>query len=196
MLFWFAVIVGIITAFIAVKKGFYPAWAVLFNILISIHVSILLTPSLVGWISDITESGYHQASCVAGVAIVVFVILQTIASLYVIKKGDYTVTLPHIFEKIGTPLIGFLSGYLVSSFLIFVICIMPFSKHPAAQTIFGKDKPAPTAVASITKACDFISVVSLHYKQDIVPKVVDWLIKPADEDTMPNRSNESTTEEI
>ena len=88
MLFWFAVIVGILTAFIAAKKGFYSAWAVLFNILISIHVSVLLPPSLVGWISDITESGYHQASCVVGVAIVVFVILHTITTLYVIKKGN------------------------------------------------------------------------------------------------------------
>ena len=182
MLFWLAVIIGIVTAFIAVRKGFYPIWAIFFNVLIAIHISVLLTPSLVGWVSDITEQGYHQASCVGGIAIVVFAILQTIATLFFIKE-DSDIGLPDIIEKIGTPLLGFLTGYLVTSFIIFVICIMPFSKAPCAQKILGKEKP--TAVASITISCDFVSVISLHYKQDIAPKVIKWLIEPPGENIKP-----------
>ena len=180
MTFWLAVSVGIITAFIGVKKGFYTLWALLFNILIAIYLGILLTPSVIGWVPDLTDSGYHQAACVAGIAVIVFAVLQTISMLCVTE--DFQPALPELVGRIGAPLLGFLAGYLVTCFLVFVICIMPFAKHPVAKNFLGEEKPAPTALASVEKACNFVGIISLQYQQNIVPKVAAWLIEPQESD--------------
>ena len=178
-MFWFSVLVGAVFAMIGIKKGFYPIWAILFNILISIYLGIMLAPTIVGIIPDIGGSRYHYAGCVAGIAIVVFAVFQTIATS--LLTGTCTVSFPKIFSNVGAGILGFLSGYLVCSFALFVICITPFSKEPFMRSICGRDDLAPSAVASVVKVCDFVGALSLQRYDNVAAGVVDWLIMPADE---------------
>ncbi len=178
-MFWFAVLVGAVFAMIGIKKGFYPIWAILFNILISIYLGIMLAPTIVGIIPDIGNSRYHYAGCVAGIAIVTFTVLQTIATSFL--TGTYDVSFPKIFSSVGAGILGFLSGYLVCSFALFVICIMPFSKEPFIRKVCGQSDLAPSAVASVVNVCDFVGDLSMQHYDNVAAGVVDWLIMPADE---------------
>ena len=195
MIFWLTVMTGVLTVLIGNRKGFFPMWATLFNIVISIYVSVMLTPTIIGWIPDIGSNGYHQVGCVAGLAVVFFVILQTIATHYF--TADSNVILPDMVEKIGTGVISFLVGYLVCGFVFFIICIMPFSDQPIAKKILGKDQRSLSAVASVTKTCNFVGSLSLQCHEDTtIPKIIDWFIeppdKPQDNDEINNSDHDST----
>ena len=178
MIFWLTIMIGILAVLIGKKKGFFPMWAILFNIMIPIYISVMLTPTVVGVIPDIGTNGYNQAGCVAGIAILFFVFLQFIATNYFTADSD--VILPDFVEKIGTSVISFIAGYLACCFIFFIICIMPFSDKPIAKKILGKDQRSLSAVASVAKTCDFVGAISLQCHEDTtVPKIVDWFIEPA-----------------
>lgn len=179
MMFWLAILVGVIFAGVGIRKEFFPTWKVFINILISMYASIMLTPTIVALVPDIGDSHYHHAAFVVGIAVVVFAILEVCVIGFL---GKQSVTLPKIFSNVGAGVIGFLSGYLACSFVFFVICIMPFSRQSYVKKLSGKDCLAPTAVASVTKVCDLIGGVSLQcHEKGTVHTIVDWLVLSTDQ---------------
>lgn len=193
MLFWFAVLVGVIFAVFAIKSGFYAMWAVLFNILISVFLSVMLCPTIIGLVPDIGDSRYHYAGCVAGIAVVAFAILQTITVNFLIatkaeKIDEEKIAFPQIFNTVGAGLVGFLAGYIVCGFVLFVVLIMPVSKEPIVKSICEQ---SGFAAQSVQKVCDFVGEVSLQSYEQAGPKaVVDWLTTP-EEKLSPSRTKQS-----
>ena len=184
MIFWCAILVGILFAVMGVRKSFYPMWAILFNILVSIYVGLMLTPTIIGIIPDIADSRYHHAACVAVLAIVIFIILQAIANSFI--KSTSEVSFPKLFNSVGAGLLGFLSGYFLCSFVFLIICVMPFSRQPFMKTICSQTGPSK----SVTTACNFINTLSLQ--SDNTSKVIEWLSTPLDElDDSPRKPDET-----
>ena len=173
MMFWLAILAGVAFAVIGIKKHFDSMWIILFNILIAIYLSIMLTPTIIGLISDVKDMGYNRAICVVGIATIVFAILHTIVVNYIIDLDE--ISFPKLFSNIGTGSLGFLAGYIVCSFFFFVIGIMPFTKHQLVKDIFGNDGIAPTAVRSVEKVCNFVGAASLQADNSANAKIIDWL---------------------
>ena len=83
MMFWIAVMTGVIFAVVGIRRGFYATWALVFNILISIYLAVMLTPAVIGFIPNVDNFHYHQAVCIGGIAIIVAIkALYYSASLY------------------------------------------------------------------------------------------------------------------
>ena len=193
MLFWLAVLVGVIFAVFSIKGGFYSMWAILFNILISIFLGVMLCPTIIGLIPDIGDSRYHHAGCVAGITVVVFAVLQTITVNFLIgteaeKKVEEKISFPQIFNTVGAGLVGFLAGYIVCGFVFFIVLIMPVSEEPIVKSICEQ---SGFAVQSVEKVCDFVGGISLQSYGKAGPKaVIDWLTTP-EEKLSPSRSKRS-----
>ena len=196
MIFWLTVMIGALAVIIGFRKGFFFMWAILFNLLIAIYLGVMLTPTIVGLIPGIEDNGYHRAGCVVGIAFVTFAFLYTIAIVYF--AADSKITLPQFLDKVGTCLISFFVGYLICSFIFFVVCVMPFSKAPLMKKILDKEKQAPSAVAAVQKSCNFIGALSLQHRENPTPQIVAWLIDAPDKaednkDTKDNTNTEDTT---
>lgn len=179
MILAFAILVGVIFAVIGIRKGFFPMWLLLFNILLSIYVGVMLSPTLVAVRPDMEQEPYYLASFIAVTSVMLFVVLQTIAVSFFGELGECFC--PKIFDTAGAAVLGFLAGFCVLSFVYFIVCIMPFSKKPFMKEAFGDGVSAPAGVKSVVKVCDFVSSISLQpycgYR-DVATDVVDWLVIP------------------
>jgi len=178
MILSLAVVVGVAFAVIGVRKGFFGMWLVLFNILISIYLGVMLSPTLVAFRPDMEQQRYYLSAFTATTSFMLFVVLQTIVSGFF---SDLTECFcPKLFDTVGAAILGFLGGFCVFSFVFFIVCIMPFSKTPLVKGVFGDGVSTPTGVKGVVKACDFVSAVSLQpycgYR-DPAHDVVDWLVR-------------------
>ncbi|MBA7485891.1 hypothetical protein ES707_21443 [subsurface metagenome] len=75
MILLLAVVVGVVFAVIGVRKGFFPMWLVLFNILISIYVGVMLSPTLVAIRPDMEQEPYYLAAFIAVTSVMIFIVL-------------------------------------------------------------------------------------------------------------------------
>jgi len=176
MVFWFTILVGIIAAWLGRKVRFYSAWALLFNILVSMYLGVMLTPVLIGLITDQSVPYYHCATGVAGIAIIAFIILHTFTITVLI--ADVEICFPRMFDGVGSAILTFLSGYLVCNFVILVICIMPFSKKPTVENIIEQADLTVVAIPSVAVACNFVGNMSMQCYDDAAEQVVNELPSP------------------
>lgn len=179
MLFWVAVIAGAGFAYMGLKKGFFPMWAISFNILISVYLSVMLLPVIATIIPDNGGQAYFYncALSLLIIGILVFVVLQTIASNYF--SGGFQLSFPVIFNNIGAAILGFISGYLLCCTVLVIISIMPFtSQSPIANKILGP-KNLPAAVTKpVIGACNFVGRASLQVWPDVAQGAIDdFLVK-------------------
>ena len=91
---------------------------------------------------------------------------------YTIKKNTVAIV------SDGSAVLGFLSGYLVCSFVVLLIFITPLARHSALK---GRKDSTPALVKSVSKTCGFIGVISLNCRKGIVDGIVNWLIAIEDE---------------
>ncbi len=173
MLFWVAVIGGVAVSYAALKKGFFPVWAVFFNTLISVYLGVMLLPVIAAVIPNSGTAAYFYSCslCMLAVAVIAFVFLQVIASNYF--SGGFAVTFPVIFNNIAAATLGFITGYVATCFVLLVISIMPFSAHNSVRGTLDTDHLAPAVKAPVTATCNFIAKASMQ----IYPDVADGIIK-------------------
>ncbi len=178
MILLLAVVVGVVFAVIGARKGFFPMWFVLFNILISIYIGVMLSPTLVAIRPDMEQEPYYLAAFIAVTSVMIFIVLGTIAISFFGELGECFC--PKVLDTVGAAILGFLGGFCVLSFVFFIVCIMPFSKTPSMKDVCGDGTLTPIGVKGVVKACDFVSTVSLQPHGDThkrVRKVVDWLVR-------------------
>jgi hypothetical protein len=176
MIFWFGIVAGVIFAVIGIRKSFFPMWVILFNILISIYLSIMVSPLIVEIRPDLEQLRYYFAACVAVIAIMIFVILQVITASFLAEISESLC--PRFFDNIGAGILGFLSGYVVFSFVFLVICIMPFSKRSFMKGLCGDGVSMPSGAKPVVKACDFVSSASMEIYGGNAGGIVKWLTAP------------------
>ncbi len=151
-------------------------WMMLFNILISIYLGVMLSPLIVQIRPDMAHLRYYLAACVAVIALMVFVILQVITTSFLAEISESLC--PKFFDNVGAGILGFLSGYVVFSFVFLAVCITPFSKQPFMKGFCGDGTSTPTDVKPVVKACDFVAKASMQIYSDKAKGVVKWLTAP------------------
>ncbi len=173
MLFWLAVIGGVAVSYVALKKGFFPIWAVFFNTLISVYLGVMLLPLIAAVIPNSRTTAYFYSCslCMLAVAGIAFVLLQVIASNYF--SGGFAVSYPVIFNHIAAATLGFITGYVATCFILLVVGIMPFSAHRYVRGTLDVDHLSPAVKAPVTATCKFIAKASMQ----IYPDVADSIIK-------------------
>jgi glucan phosphoethanolaminetransferase (alkaline phosphatase superfamily) len=127
VIFWITILGGAIFTWLAIKIGFYEIWALLFNILISVYLAIYLTPIVTDILPATLDTNYGTTLTIIALAAAVFLILYGIT--YVLFTGQFEVPFPKIFDILFAGFLGFLTGFLVLSFIVLLICITPISQN-------------------------------------------------------------------
>jgi len=172
-----AVLVGVVFAVIGIRKGFFPMWLVLLNILISIYAGVMLSPTLVAIRPDMEQARYYLAGFIAVTSVLLFAVLETIALSFFGEVGECCC--PKLFDTAGAGVLGFLVGFCIVSFVYFILCIMPFSQKPSMKGFFGDGLSTPAGAKGVVKACDFVSYISLQPYcgyEEVATDVIDWLL--------------------
>jgi len=176
MLFWAGILIGIFFAWAAAKMGFYETWAMLFNTIISIYLAIYLRPTIADTVPAAGNSPYGDALVMIAVAIVFFLILHGMS--YTFFTGQFTISFPRIFDTLGAGLLGFLGGFLVWSFICFLIWITPISQNNFVKEVGFGAQSEQRYVAYISRCCNLVNrVVASHNESSSTEAVLGGLLK-------------------
>jgi hypothetical protein len=127
MIFWLAIFAGGMFAWIGVRTGFFATWIMFFHLVLAACVSIFLTPWVVAGVPAATSVyGYGYALTLMSIAVATLFIAY--GTCYACLSGRLEMAFPRFFDTIVAGLLGFLSGFLVSSFLVLVFFLMPVSQ--------------------------------------------------------------------
>jgi len=159
MVFWIAIIAGLAGAFFGIKKqSFYALWATLFNLMVSIYLSVMVARPIISLLDkDTTGYAYQLAISMLLIAAVFFALLQIIAVSFFTSYG---LQFSKTFDKAGSSVLGFIIGFLTCSYLFFIICVMPVSRK--TSIIWPKGSPSKAAIMPVVKTCDLIAKLSLQ----------------------------------
>jgi hypothetical protein len=155
MMFWIAILSGALFVWLAVRMGFYDTWVLAFNIVVSIYVSVFLTPLLAEAVPPPGGAApYHVALCMAVLAGGCFALLQGLS--YVFLTGQFHIPFPRVFDVLLSGLLGFVAGFLVLSFVALVLTTTPLADHRSAR-VFALGHGSPQAnLQCLTRCCDLI----------------------------------------
>lgn len=147
MIFWAGILISLAIAAVASKKGLYESWAILFNVIISVYLSITLSGVLIELLS-LDNSRTASAIVMLAAALVCFGILYGLA--YIIFLSQFEVKFPKIIDLAGGGFLGFLAAFLAWSLIIFVILTSPLGKKkPFSSLITASDVKSSKSVAYI-----------------------------------------------
>jgi hypothetical protein len=178
MIFWVCILVGGLFTWLAIRIGFFESLALLFNIVISIYVAIFLTPVLMEKFSAAGEMSCGHALALASVATGTFLILYGIT--YVFLTGQFKVSFPGVFEIIFAGLLGFLTGFLVSSFAALIITASPLSRNSLISKIGFNKVSLRDNISYICWYCDSVNrIVSLPDNDVTSGQIIDQLLENA-----------------
>jgi hypothetical protein len=155
MVFWIAILAGVLFVWLAVRLGFYETWVLFFNVLVSIYVSIFLTPLLVEVAPAAGEAAsYHIALCLLVLAGGCFALLQGLS--YVFLTGQFHIPFPRVFDIVVSGLVGFATGFLVLSFLALVLTTTPLADNKIAGVLGTGRQSQQANLICLTRSCDVI----------------------------------------
>ena len=176
MLFWLGILIGLILAILAVKKGFYETWAILFNIIIAIYLAVFLTPIISDLIPISGKTSYSNILTILTVAIAAFVILHGMA--YILILNQFNVNFPKILEIFGSGLLGFLGGLLIWSFVCILIFASPLSKNSFFDGVGFNSQTQQTHISYVSWWVNLIdSLVSAGDEQQAAEEAIGKLLK-------------------
>jgi hypothetical protein len=130
MTFWIGILIAVGVAASALKLGLYQAWTTLFNVVIAVYVGVNLGPALETFVPA-ASGQYGMTLAVLATGLGTFLVLHAISYTFLI--GQFEVTFPNGFNKLLSPLLGFLAGLLVWSFAVLVFCTTPFCQKPSVK---------------------------------------------------------------
>jgi uncharacterized membrane protein required for colicin V production len=175
MIFWTGTALALLLAAVMVKKGLYETWTLFFNIVIAVYLGLTLGPVLKNLLG-IDKAGV-EVLVLLGTAVVCLIVLYLFS--YIIFLSQFHVTFPKLLDSAGGGLLGFLTGFLIYSFVVFLICVSPL--NPYAKKIGFNS----TSIQSSTNYIQWWTgllhhIVSADQKQESLDQTISTLIENAD----------------
>ncbi|MBN1787309.1 MAG: hypothetical protein JW806_02835 [Sedimentisphaerales bacterium] len=162
MMFNLMILVGLIFALLGYKKAWYPSWAFLFNILISVYISIMAVPQIVDNIPDIRKylGDFSYAAGMFTAAVVIFAVTHFLTVRFLIS--GYRASFPKLFNIAGAAVLGFFAGLILAGFLLFLVTILPLEDCPAAEYLTKIDQTSTEPGIVVRHSCNVIHSLSFH----------------------------------
>ena len=159
MVFWAAILVGALFVWLAVCLGLFQTWSLLFSIVISIYLAIFLAPSVPEFAPATgTISAYCTALSMTVVAAGCFAILYGLS--YVFLTAQYKISFPGIFDILLAGAMGFLTGFLLLSFVALIFTATPLAENSLAEGVGLTSESEQPNIACIAWCCDLVHSVA------------------------------------
>jgi hypothetical protein len=185
MVFWIAILVGVLFVWLAVRMGFYETWALLFNIVVSIYVAVFLAP-LVAQLAPASgeASAYSMALSMVLLGGGCFAILHGLS--YVFLTGQFSVRFPRFFDILLAGALGFVAGFLILSFAALIITTTPLARHKLVNSVGFSRQAQRSNIACIAWCCDLVHAVArFESNENTAQAAVEHLLEEAEEISSP-----------
>jgi len=181
MVFWIAILIGGLFAWQAVRLGFYETWGLLFGSIVSIYVAVFLAPSVVEFAAASGKaSAYSTALGMIVLAGGCFAILYGLS--YVFLTGQFKISFPETFDILLAGGLGFLTGFLLLSFVALVFMTTPLAEHELVDTIGLNVESEGANMACVAWCCDLVhSLVGPDGEEKASEAAIMRLLEQAEE---------------
>ncbi|MBW8002087.1 MAG: CvpA family protein [Planctomycetes bacterium] len=154
MVLGIGILFGIFFALVGLKLGFYEMLTMFFNVLMSVYLGIFLGPVLAA--SGIEDRlHYANSICMLIVGVATFLVLFVIS--YFLFTSQFKIPFPKIFDMGVSGILGFLTGFLVWSFLSMLVLVIPISQGSTLARIGFSKKAQQTNLSYVYRCSDIIS---------------------------------------
>jgi uncharacterized membrane protein required for colicin V production len=159
MVFWVAILVGVLFVWLAVRRGFYESLILLFNVVVSIYVAIFLAPTVARLTPAIEGAAtFKVAICLLALGGGCFALLFGVS--FVLLTGQFHITFPRVLDIVVAGVLGFVAGFLALSFVALAITTTPLSEHwLLSHAGFNRQAEQPN-VACMAWCCDLVHSVA------------------------------------
>jgi len=177
MVFWLAILMGVLFVWLAVRMGFYEMWVLLFNIVVSVYVAVFLAPIVAEFAPGGDElSSYGTALSMIVLAGGCFAILQGLS--YVFLTGQFSIPFPRVFDILFSGGLGFLAGFLILSFVALVLATTPLAERDIVRTLGLGSESQQANISCIAWCCNRVhSVASADNHENATEAAVQRLLK-------------------
>ncbi len=190
MVFWAGILAAALVAWFAVRIGFYEAWIMLFNLVVSTYMSIFLTPVITAVVPAAGDTAYGNALTLIAIALGAFLVLHGLS--YSFLTGQFRVSFPQVFDRVGSGLLGFLGGLLIWSFAALVICATPISQNSFLRDFGLRSTVDDTNVAYVAWWCNALNtMVGTNDSKRAAQEVIHKLLKTSEPTSHDDPSRQS-----
>lgn len=195
MVFWIGILFGCLFVWLAVKKGFYETWILLFNIIIAVYLGVFLGPVIAKIVPVARESAYNNALCMMIPGVGGFLILYGISSM--LFTGQFSVPFTKTLDTCVAGFFGFLAGLLVWCFLSLLICITPISQNNFVSELDFAGGFKQTGAPYVEWWCGLVdSIVASKNSNVTSGEVISALLKNAEPKTRSESIPTTPTDDI
>lgn len=162
----------------------------LFNIVISIYLSVFLTPVITTMVPAASDTAYGNALTLITVAAGAFLILHGASCSFL--TGRFSVWFPRPLDNVGSGLLGFLGGLLVWSFVTLVISVSPLSQAGFARDIGLRSTVEQSSVPYVAWWCDMVNrAAAAGDNKQTTRQVISKLLKPSQDGSTRRQAGQS-----
>ena len=174
MVLMITITAGVIFALLGLKKTFYPMWALLFNVLLAIYAAVMLTPVVLDKFETLGYFGnYSRALSLLAIALSVFVVAQLLTFRFL--TAVYCVSFPVILNNAGAGILGFITGFVISNFVIFLISVTPILQNPSLQKLSSDAEAGGSVNSHLISTCNVINKLSLQCYEKAPEEAVEYI---------------------
>jgi uncharacterized membrane protein required for colicin V production len=185
MIPWLLILIGLATAFVGLKKGFFFMFATQFLMMFAAYIAVLTTPMLLSVSPGYETNGYYAGGSVIVLFFLIFSVLEGFGWYFFLRdREDY---FPKMLEKAGGVLVGFLCGYVFFCVLLLAFCIMPCSRGKV-DWLSTRENLRNLVTPAVFRVCNFLGWYSLECFDGNVERAVEQLLTlndPKEEDVTP-----------
>lgn len=182
MLSLVGIIFAVLAVLIAIKKEFIPVWVVSFNVIFSIHTSLLIVALLGRNCDDLLPTQITRIVALFLVAALLFLITSVVAKLILQHANE--IDLPNIFSMIIKPITAAFAGWFTAWFIVFLIATATVAIKPDMAEKFqaAKDRSAN----NITICSRIPKAMAMCEDKNVMVEILNWLANNA------NKPNKTT----
>jgi len=179
MVFWIAILIGALFVWLSVRRGFYETWVLLFNVLVSIYLSVFLAPAMARFVPMPGGAAWCTALSMLVLAGGTFALLHGLS--WVFLTGQFSVRFPRLFDIVFSGILGFAVGFLILSFAALTLSTTPLAKYKIVATL-GLGRNAQKAnIVGLTRSLDLIHAVAGFADGGTTQAAVDRLLQTSDD---------------
>jgi len=190
MVLGIGILFGIFFALVGLKLGFYEILTMFFNVLMSVYLGIFLGPVIAA--SNLGDRLlYANSIWMLIVGVGTFLVLFVIS--YFLFTSQFKIPFPKVFDIGVSGVLGFLTGFLVWSFLSMLVLVMPISQDSALAKIGFSKETQQSNLSYVYKFSDTINgFVSSKDNEQSTEEVIENLLKVQEKE--PVKSKEQPLE--
>ena len=150
-------------------------WAAVFELVFSVYLSVMFCQMVVRAAVGEGSDPYYCATVLLLLGLTFFLVMFVVTRQLFPQLDE--LRLLGWLDQAGAVILGFVSGVLLTSFLMFVICTTPLADNSFVRLISGKSGQTPITEFPLRVACKSVSYLSFQSDPESYHSMITELAK-------------------